>query len=182
MAGRWTWPPGHRPDRNNPRVGCVLTAPDGSSAAATPARPAARMPSGRAARGTPPTTICARHRPCHARACSHHGRTPPCADALVEAGLAQVVIAALDQSLVAQPWRAGCAQPASGGPRPDGRGLARAQHRLLLAHAPRPALGAHEGCRRSGWPQRLARRTQPVDHRRPRVPTAMPGGGAQARS
>ncbi|MBM3660986.1 MAG: bifunctional diaminohydroxyphosphoribosylaminopyrimidine deaminase/5-amino-6-(5-phosphoribosylamino)uracil reductase RibD, partial [Actinobacteria bacterium] len=28
--------------------------------------------------------------------CSHHGRTPPCADALVEAGVARVVIAATD--------------------------------------------------------------------------------------
>lgn len=28
--------------------------------------------------------------------CSHHGRTPPCADALVEAGVARVVVALLD--------------------------------------------------------------------------------------
>lgn len=28
--------------------------------------------------------------------CSHHGRTPPCAEAVVQAGIAQVVIAALD--------------------------------------------------------------------------------------
>jgi diaminohydroxyphosphoribosylaminopyrimidine deaminase/5-amino-6-(5-phosphoribosylamino)uracil reductase len=28
--------------------------------------------------------------------CSHHGRTPPCADAVVEAGIARVVIGALD--------------------------------------------------------------------------------------
>ena len=28
--------------------------------------------------------------------CSHHGRTPPCADALVDAGVARVVVAALD--------------------------------------------------------------------------------------
>ncbi len=28
--------------------------------------------------------------------CSHHGRTPPCADALIEAGIAKVVIGALD--------------------------------------------------------------------------------------
>jgi diaminohydroxyphosphoribosylaminopyrimidine deaminase / 5-amino-6-(5-phosphoribosylamino)uracil reductase len=28
--------------------------------------------------------------------CSHHGRTPPCADALIKAGIAEVVVAALD--------------------------------------------------------------------------------------
>src|SRR5699024_5638066 len=28
--------------------------------------------------------------------CSHHGRTPPCADALIEAGVARAVIAATD--------------------------------------------------------------------------------------
>ncbi len=40
--------------------------------------------------------------------CSHHGRTPPCADALVTAGVARVVIAALDPS-----------------PKVDGKGLER---------------------------------------------------------
>jgi len=40
--------------------------------------------------------------------CSHHGRTPPCADALVAAGVARVVIAALDPS-----------------PKVDGKGLQR---------------------------------------------------------
>ena len=40
--------------------------------------------------------------------CSHHGRTPPCADALVAAGVARVVIAALDPS-----------------PKVDGKGLER---------------------------------------------------------
>ena len=40
--------------------------------------------------------------------CSHHGRTPPCADALVAAGVARVVIAAVDPS-----------------PKVDGKGLER---------------------------------------------------------
>lgn len=83
----------------NPRVGCVLTAPGGQVIGRGHTREA----------GGPHAEVVALH---EARAaghdlrgatahvtlepCSHHGRTPPCADALVEAGLARVVIAALD--------------------------------------------------------------------------------------
>lgn len=42
--------------------------------------------------------------------CAHHGRTPPCADALVAAGITRAVVAAIDPD-----------------PRVDGRGLARLQ-------------------------------------------------------
>ena len=93
-----TWP--------NPAVGCVLvrdgrvigrgwTAPGGRPHAET----VALAQAGDLARGaTAYVTL---------EPCSHHGRTPPCADALVTAGVARVVLA--------------CGDP---DPRVDGRGVA----------------------------------------------------------
>ena len=82
-----TWP--------NPSVGCVLvqdgrvlararTAPGGRPHAEALALQAA----GRAARGaTAYVTL---------EPCAHHGQTPPCAEALAQAGIARVVIATAD--------------------------------------------------------------------------------------
>ena len=75
----------------NPWVGCVIesaagerfegaTRPPGGAHAEAMALAAA----GEAARGA---TVW-----CTLEPCSHHGRTPPCADALVEAGVARVVV------------------------------------------------------------------------------------------
>ena len=82
-----TWP--------NPSVGCVVvragrvigravTAPGGRPHAET----AALAMAGQAARGA---TVYVTLEPC-----AHWGRTPPCADALIEAGVARVVIAGQD--------------------------------------------------------------------------------------
>lgn len=91
----------------NPAVGCVIvrdgrvvgravTAPGGRPHA----EPLALAMAGAASRGaTAYVTL---------EPCCHHGRTPPCTDALIAAGVARVVVAARDAD-----------------PRVDGQGLAR---------------------------------------------------------
>ncbi|MCL2523003.1 MAG: bifunctional diaminohydroxyphosphoribosylaminopyrimidine deaminase/5-amino-6-(5-phosphoribosylamino)uracil reductase RibD [Betaproteobacteria bacterium] len=80
----------------NPRVGCVLLAPDGEivgagwheKAGAAHAEIHALRAAGERARGaTAYVTL---------EPCGHHGRTPPCAEALIAAGVARVVAAMED--------------------------------------------------------------------------------------
>ncbi len=83
----------------NPRVGCVITAADGRVIGRGHTQPA----------GGPHAEVMAlrdaaqrgedvRGASVHVtlEPCSHHGRTPPCADALIAAGVARVVIAVRD--------------------------------------------------------------------------------------
>lgn len=117
----------------NPRVGCVITAADGRSVlgqghtqAAGSAHAEIMALRDAAARGAD-----VRGATAHVtlEPCAHHGRTPPCCDALVAAGLARVVVALNDPN-----------------PLVDGQGLARLRAGGIdvLAATPEQADAARE--------------------------------------
>jgi len=83
----------------NPRVGCVITAADGRVIGrGHTQRAGAAHAEVMALQGAATSGQTMRGGTAHVslEPCSHHGRTPPCCDALVAAGLARVIVAAID--------------------------------------------------------------------------------------
>ena len=85
----------------NPPVGAVILSPDGDVAGVGATQPAGgahaevvalRAAGHRASGGTAVVTL---------EPCNHHGRTPPCVDALLNAGIAAVVYAVTDPNPIA---------------------------------------------------------------------------------
>lgn len=82
----------------NPAVGCVLRQPDGRFVAAHTQQTGGPHAEALALAQAAPAGINARGATAYVtlEPCAHHGRTPPCADALVHAGVARVVVALED--------------------------------------------------------------------------------------
>ncbi len=145
----------------NPWVGCVIVAGDGrifdgatEAVGGRHAEVVALDAAGDAARGS---TVHVTLEPC-----AHHGRTPPCADALIDAGVSRVVVAVEDPD-----------------PSVAGRGLARLRDAGVTVERPAADLAARAEAsltpylvhRRTGRPYVVCKLAASMDGR-----TAAPDG------
>ena len=159
----------------NPRVGCVLLAPDGTTiaegfhrrAGGPHAEVEALREAGEAARGaTAVVTL---------EPCNHTGRTGPCSEALIAAGVRRVVFAQPDTNPVADRRRR---PPARGRRRgrggSDGRGGAHDQPHVDLRHRAPAAVRDVEVRHHPRRAQRRCRRHQPLGLQPGRAPRHPP--------
>ena len=167
----------------NPPVGAVLVRGDrvlGARRDAAARRPARRDRGARTrrARGTARARCVGATLAVTLEPCCHHGRTPPCTDALLAAGIRRVWVGQRDPN------------PQRGGPRPRpaprapasrccsacARPSAAPAPRLPLGAAARPALGLAQARGDARRPHRDCARRVALDHRarraRPRAPAA----------
>jgi len=127
----------------NPWVGCVLAAADGTEVEGATQPPGGDHAEAQALRKARADAVDLRGATAYVtlEPCSHHGRTPPCADALIEAGVARVVVGVADPDL-----------------RVAGRGIERLRAAGaevvvgVLAHEVQHQLGPYLHQRRTGRP------------------------------
>ena len=155
----------------NPPVGAVILDRDGEIAGVGATEPpggphaevvALRRAGERAVGGTAVVTL---------EPCNHHGRTPPCVDALVAAGFRAVAYAVADPNPTAA---GGASRLAESGIEVERRGARRRRRGWPAAGV--AAQAAHRNAARHmeirhqrRRPQRRRRRQQPVDHQRGRA-------------
>ncbi len=152
----------------NPRVGCIILAADGRELGAGHTQPAGQAHAevmalrDAAARGhdvrgaTAVVTL---------EPCSHHGRTPPCCDALIAAGIARVVAAVEDPN-----------------PQVAGQGLARLKAAGIQVELADPAIAEAASELNIGFFSRM-RRSRPFVRLKSAISldgrTALPDGRSQ---
>ncbi|BCM25405.1 bifunctional diaminohydroxyphosphoribosylaminopyrimidine deaminase/5-amino-6-(5-phosphoribosylamino)uracil reductase RibD [Methyloradius palustris] len=145
----------------NPRVGCVIVKNGlviGSGAHLKAGEPHAEVHALRQAHQNARDQVKGADVYVTLEPCSHHGRTPPCADALIEAGVKRVIVAMQDPN-----------------PKVAGSGLAR-----LQAHGIEVASGLMEGQARELNVGFISRMTRQLPYVRTKVAASLDGRTALA--
>ena len=145
----------------NPRVGCVIVKNGvviGKGAHLKAGEPHAEVHALRQAQDNAPDQIKGADVYVTLEPCSHHGRTPPCADALIEAGVKRVIVAMQDPN-----------------PKVSGSGLAR-----LQAHGIEVASGLMEAQARELNVGFISRMTRQLPYVRTKVAASLDGRTALA--